>query len=109
MTKPIHVKSGNVTFGNDLPLVLIAGPCQMESRDHALAMAEQLVEMTQKLGMGFIYKSSFDKANRTSLSGKRGIGLEKALPVFEEIKNQGSTAIQCPPTPIPGLRMFTLG
>ena len=86
MTKQKHVKAGNVTFGNDLPLTLIAGPCQMESRDHAMMVSERLVKLTQKLGIGLIYKSSFDKANRTSLSGKRGIGLEKAMPVFEEIK-----------------------
>lgn len=75
-------------MGNDLPFVLIAGPCQMESRDHALMMAEKLVKITDKLGIGFIYKSSFDKANRTSLSGKRGIGLKNAMPVFAEIKEK---------------------
>lgn len=81
-----HIKAGNVTFGNDLPFVLIAGPCQMESREHALMMSKKLKEITDRLGIGFIYKSSFDKANRTSISGKRGIGLEGALPVFKEIK-----------------------
>ncbi len=81
-----HISVGPVTFGNDLPFVLIAGPCQMESREHALSVAKTLVEITKKLGIGFIYKSSFDKANRTSLSGKRGIGLANALPVFREIK-----------------------
>ena len=81
-----HISAHNVTFGNDLPLVIIAGPCQMESRDHALKMASSLKEMTEKLGIGLVYKSSYDKANRTSLSGERGIGLEKALPVFEEIR-----------------------
>lgn len=80
-----QVKAKNVTFGNTLPFTLIAGPCQMESRDHAMMMAERLTKMTQKLGIGFVYKTSFDKANRTSLKGKRGIGLEKALPVFEEV------------------------
>ncbi|WP_142846991.1 3-deoxy-8-phosphooctulonate synthase [Telmatospirillum sp. J64-1] len=83
-----HVQIGSVTLGNDLPLVVIAGPCQMESRDHALETAQALVEMTGALGMGLIYKSSFDKANRTSLSGKRGIGLDGALPVFAEIKER---------------------
>ena len=82
-----HVKVGNVTFGNDLPFVLIAGPCQMESRDHAMDMAGQLVEITKKLGMGLIYKTSFDKANRTSIGAERGIGLEGSLPVFQEIKD----------------------
>lgn len=86
MTSPKHIAVGNVTFGNDLPFALIAGPCQMESRDHALMMAEHLTNITQKLGIGFIYKTSYDKANRTSLSGKRGLGLEKALSVFEEVK-----------------------
>lgn len=81
-----HVKVGNVTFGNDLPFVLIAGPCQMESRQHALDMSGSLVEMSKRLGIGFIYKTSYDKANRTSVKGVRGIGLEKSLPVFEEIK-----------------------
>ncbi len=81
-----HVKAGNVTFGNDLPFVLIAGPCQMESRQHALDIAGKLVEITKKLNIPLVYKSSFDKANRTSISGKRGLGLEKSLPVFAEIK-----------------------
>jgi len=82
------VSIGSVTLGNDLPLVLIAGPCQMESRDHALECASALKEMTAAAGIGLIYKSSFDKANRTSLSGKRGIGLHEALPVFAEIKER---------------------
>ncbi len=81
-----HVSVGSVTFGNDLPLVVIAGPCQMESRDHAMATAGALTEICGKLGMPLIYKTSFDKANRTSLSGKRGLGLEQALDVFAEIK-----------------------
>lgn len=86
MSQPKHITTHNVTFGNDLPLTLIAGPCQMESRAHALEMASALKEITAKLGMGLVYKSSFDKANRTSLKGKRGIGLENALPVFAEIR-----------------------
>jgi 2-dehydro-3-deoxyphosphooctonate aldolase (KDO 8-P synthase) len=81
-----HIKIGNVTIGNDLPFTLIAGPCQMESRDHALMMAEKLVTLTGRLGIPFIYKSSFDKANRTSLNTKRGIGLDNSLAIFEEIK-----------------------
>jgi 2-dehydro-3-deoxyphosphooctonate aldolase (KDO 8-P synthase) len=88
MTVQRHVKVGNVVFGNDLPLVLIAGPCQMESREHALECAAALVEMTGKLGMGLVYKSSFDKANRTSIKGERGIGLAKALPIFAEIREK---------------------
>lgn len=81
-----HISVGNVTFGNNLPFVLIAGPCQMESRDHTLMMAETLATMAQKLGIGLIYKTSFDKANRTSLGGKRGMGLDASLKVFEEVK-----------------------
>jgi 2-dehydro-3-deoxyphosphooctonate aldolase (KDO 8-P synthase) len=73
-------------FGNALPFALIAGPCAMESRDHALFMAEQLAEITQKLGIALVFKTSFDKANRTSASGRRGVGLEAALKVFAEIK-----------------------
>ncbi len=80
------VTVGDVTFGNLLPLSLIAGPCQMESRDHAMMMAGELKSIANRLGIGLVYKTSFDKANRTSLSGKRGMGLEKSLAVFEEIK-----------------------
>lgn len=82
-----QVTVGSVTFGNDRPLVLIAGPCQMESREHALECASALKEMAAKAGIGLVYKSSFDKANRTSLSGKRGIGLDAALSVFAEIRD----------------------
>ncbi len=81
-----HVSVGNLVFGNDLPFVLIAGPCQMEHRDHALMMTEKLVSITQDLKIPFIYKTSFDKANRTSLKGRRGIGLQDSLPVFAEIR-----------------------
>ena len=77
----------SVVFGNDLPLVLIAGPCQMESRAHALECATALKEMTEKAGIPFIYKSSYDKANRTSLKGKRGVGMAAALEVFAEIRD----------------------
>lgn len=82
------VKVGNVTFSNSAPLALIAGPCQMETRDHAFEMAGRLKEMTDKLGIGLVYKSSFDKANRTSLKAARGIGLEKALEVFSDLKKE---------------------
>jgi 2-dehydro-3-deoxyphosphooctonate aldolase (KDO 8-P synthase) len=84
MTNAI-VRARDVTFGNALPLSLIAGPCQMESRDHAFMMAGRLKEICQRLGLGLVYKSSFDKANRTSLGGRRGMGLEKSLAVFEAI------------------------
>lgn len=80
------VSAGSVQFGNSLPLSVMAGPCQMESRDHAMEMAAALKEISDNLGIGMVYKSSFDKANRTSLSAARGIGLEKAVPIFEEIK-----------------------
>ena len=80
------VTVGNVTFANDRPIAVFAGPCQMESRAHALEMASALKEICGRLGLGLVYKSSFDKANRTSLGGKRGIGLAGALPVFAEIR-----------------------
>ncbi len=80
------VTAGPVSFGQHLPFALIAGPCQMESRAHAFEMAVALKEMTTRLGIPFVYKSSFDKANRTSASAERGIGLAKALDVFAEIK-----------------------
>jgi len=80
------VNVGPATFANDRPLSLIAGPCQMESRDHALETARALREMAEKLGVGLVYKSSYDKANRTSASGARGIGMDAALPVFAEIR-----------------------
>lgn len=85
--KPLpRVTVGSVTFAHDAPIAVFAGPCQMESRAHALEMASALKEIAAKLGIGLIYKSSFDKANRTSLSGRRGIGLDAALPVFAEIR-----------------------
>lgn len=80
------VAIGGVTFANDRPIALFAGPCQMESRAHALEMAAALQEICGRLGVGFVYKTSFDKANRTSLGARRGIGLEGALPVFAEIR-----------------------
>jgi 2-dehydro-3-deoxyphosphooctonate aldolase (KDO 8-P synthase) len=83
-----HVKVGAVTFGNDLPLALIAGPCQLESREHAFDMAGRLKEMAGRLGIGLVYKTSFDKANRTSLSGERGMGLDKALAIFADLRSQ---------------------
>ena len=83
----IHL-TDTLTIGNDLPFILIAGPCQMESRDHAFHIAGTLKEITDKLNIGLIYKTSFDKANRTSLNAERGLGLEKALPVFADIKKE---------------------
>ena len=81
-----EVRVRDVRFANDAPIAVLAGPCQMESRAHALEMASALHEISKKLGFGLVYKSSFDKANRTSLTGRRGIGLEAALPVFAEIR-----------------------
>ena len=80
------VAVGSVRFGNALPLALIAGPCALESRDHALETASALKEIAQRLGIGLVYKSSFDKANRTSASSARGLGLDKALAIFAEVR-----------------------
>ena len=80
------VSVGHVTFGNDLPLSVIAGPCQLESRAHALEVASARKEIAARLNIGLVYKTSFDKANRTSVSSERGIGLAKALPIFAEIR-----------------------
>jgi 2-dehydro-3-deoxyphosphooctonate aldolase (KDO 8-P synthase) len=89
MTSPNStVTVGNVSFSNNAPFVLIAGPCQLENRDHAFDMAGRLKEMTDRLGLGLVYKSSFDKANRTSLKGTRGAGLEAALPVFADLRQE---------------------
>jgi 2-dehydro-3-deoxyphosphooctonate aldolase (KDO 8-P synthase) len=82
------VPVGQVTFAQDRPIAVFAGPCQMESRAHALEMATALKEIAVRLNLGLVYKTSFDKANRTSLSGKRGIGLEGAIPIFAEIREK---------------------
>ena len=76
----------NLQISNHLPFTLIAGPCQVESMDHTLMMASNIKRICDKLGIGLIYKSSFDKANRSSVEGERGMGLEKTLPIFAEIK-----------------------
>ena len=86
MSDPKHVKVGPVTFGNDLPFVLISGPCQIESRDHALFMADALAKAAADAGVPFIFKSGFDKANRTSVSGKRGVGIDAGLAILAEVK-----------------------
>jgi 2-dehydro-3-deoxyphosphooctonate aldolase (KDO 8-P synthase) len=88
LTPNPRVTIGGVTFANDAPIALFAGPCQMESRAHALDMASALKEISAKLGIGLVYKTSFDKANRTSLSGKRGMGLDASLAVFAEIREK---------------------
>src|SRR5438477_1956483 len=81
-----HVSVGNLTLGNDLPLVFIIGPNTLQSRGHALEMGAALAEMAKQLNIGLIYKTSFDKANRSSISGERGIGLETGLPILAEVR-----------------------
>jgi len=92
MTDTRHVRIGNLSLGNDLPLVLIAGPCALESRAHALEMSRALAELTGRLGIGLIYKTSFDKANRTSASAERGLGLAASLPILAEVRE----TVGCP-------------
>ena len=82
------VKCGKLSISNTNPFTLIAGPCQLESEQHAMDMSGKLKEITSELNIGFIYKTSFDKANRTSLKGKRGIGLEQSLPIFDKIRKE---------------------
>ncbi|MGB3810847.1 MAG: 3-deoxy-8-phosphooctulonate synthase [Parvibaculum sp.] len=82
------VKIGNLEIANDKPFTLIAGPCQLETRQHAFDMAGGIKEITDRLGIGLIYKTSFDKANRTSRNAKRGLGLELAMPIFEDLRKE---------------------
>ena len=82
------VKCSNFEIANDKPFTLIAGPCQLENEKHAIEMSTKLKTITGELGLNFIYKTSFDKANRTSIKGKRGLGLEKSLPIFDKIKKE---------------------
>ena len=82
-----HVDVGSVKFGNDLPIAIIAGPCQLESRAHGLEVASALKEIAARLKVGLVYKTSFDKANRTSATAARGLGLAQALPIFDEIRS----------------------
>ena len=84
----IRAPSGDVRIANDAPMMLFAGPCQMESRDHAIEVSSAIKEITDDLGLPFVYKTSFDKANRTSLNAQRGMGLDASLPVFAEIKER---------------------
>jgi 2-dehydro-3-deoxyphosphooctonate aldolase (KDO 8-P synthase) len=103
---PHQITVGGLEIANDLPFTLIAGPCQLESRDHAMEMAEALTGICAELGIGLIYKTSFDKANRTSLSGERGIGMAKGLPIMAELRDHFSCPVltdvhepwQCAPT-----------
>ena len=93
MNAPRHVElGGGVAFGNDRPLVLIAGPCQLEGLDHALSIAAPLAEACAREGVGFVFKASYDKANRTSLSGRRGVGMDEGLRMLEEVRAR----IGCP-------------
>jgi 2-dehydro-3-deoxyphosphooctonate aldolase (KDO 8-P synthase) len=104
--QPRHVTIGNITIGNDLPLVFIAGPNTLESRAHALETSAALAEMARKLGVGLIYKTSFDKANRMSIDGVRGIGLKAGLPILAEVRETSGLPVltdihgpeQCAPT-----------
>ena len=84
----IKVNCGNIEISNDNKICIIAGPCQLETEQHAMDMAGKIKEITKKFNLGFIYKTSFDKANRTSLKGKRGAGLDASLPVFDKIKKE---------------------
>ena len=92
MMKDVILNISDLRISNNLPFTLIAGPCVIESKNHALEMAKKLASITNKLGIQFIYKSSFDKANRTSINSKRGPGLEKSIEIFNEIKS----SIGCP-------------
>jgi 2-dehydro-3-deoxyphosphooctonate aldolase (KDO 8-P synthase) len=82
------VKCSNFEIANDKPFTLIAGPCQLENEEHALKISSELKKITEELGINLIYKTSFDKANRTSLKGKRGMGLDKSLPIFDKIRKE---------------------
>jgi len=86
--KNLTVKCGSIEISNSNNFCLIAGPCQLETEQHAMDMSGKIKEITSKLGVNFIYKTSFDKSNRTSLKGKRGIGLEQSLPIFDKIKKE---------------------
>ena len=87
------VAAGQVRFGNALPLALIAGPCALESREHAFEMATALKEVAARLGIGLVFKTSFDKANRTSAKSARGLGLDQAVPIFADIREKLGVAV----------------
>ncbi|TIO52617.1 MAG: 3-deoxy-8-phosphooctulonate synthase [Mesorhizobium sp.] len=97
MSEPLapnaSVTVGKVVFANNAPLSLIAGPCQLESRQHAFDMAGALKELTERLGIGLVYKTSYDKANRTSLSATRGAGLDAAMPIFDDLRKTFSLPV----------------
>ncbi|WP_119165466.1 3-deoxy-8-phosphooctulonate synthase [Algihabitans albus] len=92
MTEPRSVRVGDLELANDMPFTLIAGPCALESRQHALEMSYAIKEVADRLDIGLIYKTSFDKANRTSLGSNRGLGLEEALPILAEVRE----SVGCP-------------
>ncbi len=91
--KNITVNCNNIEISNNNKICLIAGPCQLETEQHAMDMAGKIKEIALKNEIGFIYKTSFDKANRTSINGKRGIGLEKSLPIFDKVKKELGIAV----------------
>jgi 2-dehydro-3-deoxyphosphooctonate aldolase (KDO 8-P synthase) len=93
LTSPRHVTVGDITIGNDLPLVFIAGPNTLESRAHALETSAALAEIARKLGIDLIYKTSFDKANRSSIDGVRGIGLNEGLPILAEVRERSGLPV----------------
>ena len=92
-SKPKRVCVKNITFANDLPFVLIAGPCQIESLDHALMMADRISVICEKLNIPFVFKASFDKANRTSVKSKRGVGIDEGLNILNAVKKQFDCAL----------------
>ena len=92
MTSQRHIQIGPLTCGNDLPLTVIAGPCQLETLDHALMIAETMAQACRDAGAGFVFKASYDKANRTSLSGRRGVGIDQGLQILAQVRER----IGCP-------------
>ncbi|WP_282602209.1 3-deoxy-8-phosphooctulonate synthase [Paracoccus sp. PARArs4] len=92
MTKQKHIRIGRITCGNDLPLTVIAGPCQLESRDHAMMIAETMAKACEDAGASYVFKASYDKANRTSLSGRRGLGIDEGLRILSDVRD----AFGCP-------------
>ncbi|HSR56435.1 MAG TPA: 3-deoxy-8-phosphooctulonate synthase, partial [Alphaproteobacteria bacterium] len=105
-TSSRHVKVGPVTFGNDLPMVLIAGECQIEKRKQTFEVAEELTKIADEFGIGLVYKSSFDKANRTSIKTNRGVGMREGLEILAEVRKEYGCPVltdvhepdQCDPT-----------
>ena len=88
MTPPKHIRIRDLSCGNDLPLVVIAGPCQLETLDHALMIGERMAEVCARAGAGYVFKASYDKANRTSLSGRRGVGIDEGLEILATVRDR---------------------